>query len=231
MFDFLYTFWIEFLFRPVYNLVIFFYNISPGPNLGVALIGLAIFIRFLFLYFTLKGYQQDEKLSEYKPQIEKIEQESTLTPKEKIQKVSEVTRPLGINPVYSAIPLFAQIIFLGILYRIIQFELTSESYQHLYPFVAAPEKINIYFLGVDLTTTSITFAIIVAAILFLERVWEYKEKKEAAVAAFSQKWDPLIWPTGTFIILMVLPSAKAVFLASSIVFSIVIKGLYHLRKD
>ena len=106
MFEFI---WLELLFKPIFNLVVFFYNISPGPNFGLAIIGLAVFVRFIFLPFTLIGYKQDEKLLEFRPEIEKIEEDKNLTSREKIQKVGQLTKPLGINPIYSAVPLFAQI--------------------------------------------------------------------------------------------------------------------------
>lgn len=231
MFDFLYSIWLEFLFRPIFNLVVFTYNISPGPNLGLAIIGLAIFIRFIFLYFTLKGYKQDEKLAEHKPEIEKIEQDKTLTSREKIKKVSQLTKPLGINPIYSAIPVFAQVVFLGVLYQIIQGgRLTGENFDHLYSFVGNPETINTMFLGYDLTKSSLILSLVGAFALLVERIWEYREKKDVSIKTFSQKWDPLIWPLGTFIILMILPSAKAVFLSSSVLFSMAIKTIMHVRK-
>src|SRR4030066_1587199 len=120
MLEFINNAWTEALYRPIYNLVIFTYNLSPGPSFGLTIIGLAILIRFLFLYFTLLGYKHDEQLTEVKPQIEKIEEDKSLSSREKISKVSAITKPFGINPFLVSVPLFAQIIFLGVLYQIIQ---------------------------------------------------------------------------------------------------------------
>lgn len=228
MFEFI---WIEIFFKPIFNSVVFFYNISPGPNLGWAVIGLAIFVRFIFLPFTLIGYKQDEKLLELRPEIEKIEEDKSLTSKEKIQKVSQLTKPLGINPIYSAIPLFAQILVLGVLYQIIQGpNIINGNIEHLYPFIKNPGAVNVYFFGIDLTKSNILLSAITSFIFFLERVWEYREKKAVYLKTFSQKWDPLIWPIGTFIILLILPSAKAIFVACSVIFSMVIKAIIHSRR-
>ena len=227
MFEFI---WLELLFKPIFNLVVFFYNISPGPNFGLAIIGLAVFVRFIFLPFTLIGYKQDEKLLEFRPEIEKIEEDKNLTSREKIQKVGQLTKPLGINPIYSAIPLFAQIIVLGVLYQIIQgTSLISGSIHHVYQFIKTPETINTYFLGIDLTKSNLIFSTAASFVFFLERVWEYREKKAVSLKTTSQKWDPLIWPAGTFIILIVLPSAKSIFVISSVVFSLIIKAIIHRR--
>jgi membrane protein insertase Oxa1/YidC/SpoIIIJ len=224
MFDPIYTFWLEGLYKPIYNLVIFTYNITPGPSFGLAIIGLAILIRFIFLYFTLLGYKHDQQLAEVRPAIEKIEKDKTLTSKERIERVSTITKPIGINPFLTSLPLFAQVIFLGVLYQIIQGGIYRGGFDNLYSFVTKPTFINTQFLGFDLANPSILLALITAAFLLIERIWEYNQKKDIG-GSFAQKWDPLIWPAGTFIILLILPSAKAIFLMTSVAFSFIIKSI------
>jgi len=229
MFSFLDTFWSEILYKPIYNLVILTYNITPGPSFGIAIIGLAILIRFIFLYFTLIGYKHEEQLASVKPQMDSIQQDNTLTSKEKLIRVSNITNPLGINPLLASIPLFAQIIFLGVLYQIIQVGIYSGGYDNLYGFVHKPANMNTMFFGIDLAKTNLILAFTAAFILFLERIWEYNQKKDIG-KSFAQKWDPLIWPAGSFIILLILPSAKAVFLITSVAFTFIIKGIVHISK-
>jgi len=231
MLDLIQSFWTTFLYIPIYNLVVFAYNISPGPNFGLAIIGLAILIRFIFLPFTLLGYRHDQQLAEEKPLLEKIEQDKALSPREKFEKIGRITKPHGINPVITSLPIFAQLVFLGVLYQIIQVGLTSIGFHNLYSFVGAPNQINTSFLGFDLTHPSFILSVAASGTLFIERVWEYNEKKEAHLSTLSQKWDPLIIPAVGFIILMLLPSTKAVFAATSVVFSMVIKAIVHLRSS
>ena len=226
MFDPIFTFWLEVIYKPIFNLVIFTYNITPGPSFGLAVIGLAIFIRFVFLYFTLLGYKHDQQLATVKPVIDKVEKDKTLTSREKLVKVSAITKPIGINPFLSSLPLFSQVIFLGVLYRIIQGGIAPEGFANLYSFVSKPEFINMQFLGFDLANPSILLAIVTAAFLLIERIWEYNQKKDIDTS-FAAKWDPLIWPAGTFIILLILPSAKAIFLMTSVAFSFVIKSVIN----
>ncbi len=226
MFDPIYTFWLEVIYKPIFNLVIFTYNITPGPSFGLAVIGLAIFIRFVFLYFTLLGFKHDQQLSSVRPAIDKVEKDKTLTSREKIEKVSSITKPIGINPFLSSLPLFAQIIFLGVLYRIIQGGIDPEGFANLYSFVSKPEFINMQFFGFDLANPSILLAAAAGAFLLIERIWEYNQKKDTD-GSFAQKWDPLIWPAGTFIILLILPSAKAIFLMTSVTFSFIIKSIVN----
>jgi YidC/Oxa1 family membrane protein insertase len=229
MFDFVHSFWIEGIYKPIYNLVIFTYDLTPGPSFGLAVIGLAILIRFIFLYFTLLGYKHDQQLAQVKPAIEKIEKDKALTSREKIEKVSVITKPVGINPFLSSLPLFAQIVFLGVLYQIIQVGIYSDGFHNLYSFVSKPSFINTQFIGFDLANPSILLALVAALFLLIERVWEYNQKKDISTS-FSAKWDPLIWPAGTFIILLILPSAKAIFLMTSVAFSFIIKSIVQMGR-
>ena len=64
------------LYQPIYNLVIALYNFSPGPNLGWAIVMLAIIVRLIFLPLTLKGYKTDSLLEEIASQVRAIEEDS-----------------------------------------------------------------------------------------------------------------------------------------------------------
>ena len=232
MIDFFLNLWNVVLYQPVYNLVVITYNFSPGPSLGLAIIGIAILIRFVFLYFTLRGYEQDKILEKIKPEIDKIEEDSKLSAKEKYQKIASLTKPHGINPALESVPIFAQVIFLVGLYQILQVGIQASGYGNLYSFVKVPESINTMFLGFDLSSNFVLIPSLVAAgVMFLERLWEYNEKKSVGDQSLSQRWDPLILPALSFIILFVfLPSAKAVFVTTSVSFSLGIKAIMHLGK-
>lgn len=228
MVDFLFDIWNALIYQPVYNLVVITYNYTPGPSLGLAIIGIAILIRFVFLYFTLRGYQQDKLLEKVAPEIERIEEDTKLTSRERYQKVAELTKPHGINPFYESIPIFAQVIFLVALYQILQIGIQPSGYSNLYSFVQAPASINTKFLWFDLSDTLVLIpALVAATALLIERIWEYNERKTRGEQSLSQRWDPLILPVLSFIILMFLPSAKAVFVATSISFSLGVKAIMH----
>jgi membrane protein insertase Oxa1/YidC/SpoIIIJ len=229
MFDFFHLLWLEGLYKPIYNIVVFTYNLTPGPSFGLAVIGMAILIRFIFLYFTLLSYKHEQQLASVQPSIEKIEKDSLISSREKLQRISQITKPFGINPFLASLPLFAQIVFLGVLYQIIQVGIYSNGFGNLYSFVRSPDGINTVFLGFELANPSIILAVTTAVILLLERIWEYNQRKEIG-RSFAQKWDPLIWPAGTFIILLILPSAKAVFLITSVLFSFGVKSIVQLTR-
>jgi membrane protein insertase Oxa1/YidC/SpoIIIJ len=231
MIDFFINIWTLGVYQPAYNLVVFTYNFTPGPSLAAAIIGIAILIRFAFLYFTLRSHAQDKILEKVKPQIDRIEEDKYLTAKEKYIKIAEITKPYGINPFFESIPVFVQLVFLIALYQILQFGINPSGYDNLYGFVNPPESINTSFFWFDMKDTFVLVpSLIVAGLMFIERTIEYNEKKAVGLQSLSQKWDPLILPAITFIILLFLPSAKAVFVGTSLTFSLAIMLIMRLSK-
>lgn len=231
MIDFFINIWTIGIYQPVYNTVVFTYSLTPGPSLALAIMGIAVLIRFVFLPFTLRSHEQEKILEKVKPELDRIEEDKYLSAREKYNKVAEVTRPYGINPFLESIPIFVQVIFLIALFQILQFGVDPSGYHNLYSFVTPPESINTSFFWFEMQDTFVVVpALVAAGLMFLDRTVEYNTKKEAGLESLSQKWDPLILPAITFIILLFLPSAKAVFIATSLTFSLAIVVIMRLAK-
>src|SRR3990167_7611028 len=110
----------EVFYRPVYNLVVFVYNFTPGPNLGWTIIGLAVFIRLIFLYFTLRGYQTDKVYNQLEPIVHQIEKDNSLTSAGRRAEIIKLLKKHDINPYSEIVGVFAQFLFLLILYFVLQ---------------------------------------------------------------------------------------------------------------
>ncbi len=225
MLDFI---WTELFYRPLYNIVIFTYNLTPGPNLGWAIISLAIFIRLLFLYFSIRGYKTDAILESLAPQISAIENDSILTGKQKRDQITLLLKGKAIDPMAEIWAVLAQLIFLIGLYQVIQNGFGEKQTDLLYSFVQHPEQFNSEFYGFDLVQTNGLLSAIAAGILFLELVLEYNSKKDIPRSTVSEKWFPLLLPIFTFILLVILPATKALFIITSVLFSLILRGVITL---
>ncbi len=53
--ELLHFIWVDLLYRPVYNLVIFTYQTLPGHDMGLTIIYLALLVRILLLPASLSG--------------------------------------------------------------------------------------------------------------------------------------------------------------------------------
>jgi membrane protein insertase Oxa1/YidC/SpoIIIJ len=220
------------LYQPVYNLVIALYNFSPGPNLGWAIVMLSIIVRLLFLPLTLKGYKTDKLLEDTAGQIRAVENEGSLDSREKRSKITEILRSKGINPVSEIVSLLGQMLFLLILFQIVQNGITPSGYDKLYSFVSPPHgDLDTTFIGnIVVSHPNFLYSIVAAGLLFIEQIWEYEAKKNIPEATFSERWYPLLLAAFTFIILIILPATKALFFIVSILFSMGIRLMFTLGR-
>lgn len=219
--------WTELFYRPLYNLVIFAYNLTPGPNLGWAIISLAVFIRLLFLYFSIKGYKTDAILESLAPQLKEAEEAQGLSPRERRDRISAILKGKSIDPWAEIWAVLAQVLFLIGLYQIIQ-NFGKNQTHLLYSFIYHPTVFNSDFFGFDLVHTSVFLSFLAAAIFFVELVIEYNSKKDIPRSTVSEKWYPLLIPIFTFLLLVILPATKAVFIITSVLFSLILRGVITL---
>lgn len=223
--------WIEVLYRPIYNLLIFVYNFTPGPSMGWAIIAIAIFIRVAFLHFTLRGFKTDLILESVSPYFKKIEEEEKHNPKERRKRITQLLKGKDINVYSEVYTILAQFLFLIVLYQVFQVGLKFEGRELLYDFVPHPKVFFTTFAGIDLARGSFILSFSAAFILFLEQVWEYNAKKNIKRIKFSEKWFPLLLGVVTYILLSVLPSAKALFILVSVLFSILLRLVITISRS
>ncbi len=191
---------------------------------------LAVIVRLIFLYFTLKGYQTDAKLKGVSNQILGIEKDNNLDSREKRHQITSLMRSNGINPLVEIYSVIGQLAFIGILYQIVQYGIHPEGFKQLYSFIPNPGQVNTIFFGFDVSRPSFLLSALAGGILFVEQLWEYEDKKDIPEATFSSKWYPLLLPIGTFILLVFLPATKAVFVITSIIFSLGIRLMITLGR-
>lgn len=222
--------WQEILYRPIYNLFIFVYQYTPGPNVGWAVIGLSILIRVLFLNSTFRGYKTDVIVESIEPYLEKIEEEEKYDNRERRRRITELLKGKDINLYHEFYVIMAQVIFLIILYSVFQHGFSPDGMKLLYPVVKHPSVINTMFFGFDLAKPSPILSLVASLSLFIQLVWEYNSKKNLVRIRFSEKWFPLLLSLFTYILLVILPSAKSLFILTSVLFTLILKVIIVASK-
>lgn len=215
--------WSEILYKPFFNLLIFLYAFSPGPNLGWAIAILSVLVRLLFLPLSIKGYRTDTILDSLAPQIKVIEESEKLTSKEKRSELSRLVKSRNIDLYAEIWSLLGQVAFIVILYQVVQTGIKPVRLEDLYSFTPHPSAINAEFFGTDILHPSAFWSTVASVVLFLELLWEYTSKKSLSYGRFSERWLPLLFPVFTFILLMMLPATKAIFILASVIFSLVLR--------
>jgi YidC/Oxa1 family membrane protein insertase len=160
------------IYQPLYNILVFLYNIVPGKDFGISIILITIFLRTILIPLYKKQIESQKKLQELQPKIKAL-QEKTKGDKEKQTKeLMELYKEHKTNPFSGCLPLIVQLIFLIAIYRILinisDAGLIVDTKQ-LYSFVKDPGKISQLFIGiVDLTKPSIVIAAAAAIAQFFQ---------------------------------------------------------------
>ena len=63
----------EIIYRPVYNLLVFVYEILPGADFGIAIVLVTIFIKFLLVPLSKKQIESQKKMQALQPKIKEIQ--------------------------------------------------------------------------------------------------------------------------------------------------------------
>ena len=141
------TFYNEILYRPIFNVLVFLYNIIPGHDFGVAIILLTILILGILFPLSYKLIKSRQALSVIQPKIKEI-QKKYKTKEEQSRELMKIYKEHNINPVSGCLPILIQLPILMALYRVLMNVLQPGSLSALYPFIENPGTINSLFFGV-----------------------------------------------------------------------------------
>ena len=147
------NFYHEFLFRPLLNLLVFFYNIFG--DLGFAIIALTIVVRLILYPIAKKSLQHQKSMKEIQPKIKALQEKHKGGDKEKLTaEMMELYKEHNFNPASGCLPMIVQLVILITLYQVFMGGLNLDSNQ-IYSFISHPEHVNTNFLGLlDLSQKS-----------------------------------------------------------------------------
>jgi YidC/Oxa1 family membrane protein insertase len=155
--------------QPLFNLLIWLYNVLPGQDIGFAIIILTVIVKAILYPFTVMQIKQQRALQELQPKIDEIRERLKENKEEQGKELMALYAKEKVNPAASCLPLLIQLpIFIG-LYQALSRGLHTLNFDLLYGFVAHPNVINTTFLGsIDLTKPSYVLAIVAALIQFVQ---------------------------------------------------------------
>src|SRR3989344_4198941 len=109
----------EILYRPIFNLLAFLYDIIPGNDLGVAIIILTLFIKFVFLPLSLKVVRSQKEMQVIQPKIKEIQEKFKNNKQAQAQATMELYKEHNVNPLSGCFPLLVQLPILIAVYRVL----------------------------------------------------------------------------------------------------------------
>jgi YidC/Oxa1 family membrane protein insertase len=231
LFSLLYT---EFLFRPLFNLLVGITSFLPTHNVGVSILIVTFIVRLILLPPSIhqaKAMQNNQaKMGNVKKEIKKINEKYKNNQAKKSEATMALYKEAGINPASGCLPLLIQLPILIALYRVFLTGMGPETNSYLYAFVSRPEAINMSFINIDLAQSSLVLALIAGAFQFvLMRMaspsspppTSSANDQSAAMMTSMQKNMAYLFPVMTVFISMQLPAALALYWAASTIFGVV----------
>lgn len=222
-----------FLFQPIFNLLVFLYNLIPGADIGFAIIALTILIKLLLSPLMHSSLKSQKALQQIQPKIEELKALHKEDKEALAKAMMELYQKEKVNPLSSCLPVLIQLPILIALYRVLLSGLHPEALSDLYPFIHNPGTINHIFLGiVDLSKANIYLAVLAGIFQFWQtkmmigkqppkQVRGTEGAKDESVLASMNTSMQYFMPVITVVIGSSLPGGLTLYWVTVTVFSIV----------
>lgn len=218
------SWFITYFYQPFFNALVGIYwvlsQISMDlADMGIAVIIFSIIIRILTLPLTLSSERSEKEKNKIVKKVEELKKQYAHEPiilKSKIKKTLQANR---ITVISSIINMTIQIGIIIMLYRIFTTGLSGKDFYLLYDFMPNIERVNLIFLGkFDLTHTSSTLNLIQSGMIFVVELL-IAIRSPIPLSKRDVALMQVVLPIGSFLIFMLLPAGKKLFIITSLTFS------------
>ena len=101
--------WHTFFFDPVYNGLVFFIDIIPGGDVGLAIIATVIVVKTILLPLSIKAAKTQRVMREIEPKLREIKETHKDNREAQALAMMTVYREAGMNPFASLFLILLQI--------------------------------------------------------------------------------------------------------------------------
>lgn len=163
--------WHNFFLDPVYNGLVFFIDVIPGGDVGLAIILTTIIVKVILLPLSVKAAKTQVAMREIEPKLKEIK-EKIADKQEQARATMDLYKEAGVNPFASIVQLFIQIPIIIALYLSVSrgggVPLPDINIELLYSFVPNPETVSMLFFGLmDIAQKSLPLAFLAGFTQFI----------------------------------------------------------------
>lgn len=223
------SFFTAVFYQPIFNLLVWLYNVLPGQDIGLAIIVLTFLIKLVLYPLTHVQIKQQRAMQGLQPKIDEIRNRLKDDKEGQAKELMELYKRDKVNPAAGCWPLLIQLPVFIALYRALSAGLAGKGLDLLYPFIATPAHINTIFLGVfDLIKPNYVLAIVAALVQFFQtrqilkppaatvaappsEVAGTEGSKDESMAAIMNKQMTYIMPVMTAVIGFSLPGGLTLY--------------------
>ena len=214
-------------FEPLLNILIFLYNTIAFEDLGLAIILLTLFVRFVLYPVFHKSVRHQAIMQRLQPQVKKIQDQYPTSKQKQGEAMMALYRENKVNPFSGILLLIVQLPILIALFQIFRNILDPATLDAVYSFVQTPLHINTNFLGSELIPLEERNIVIVALAAltqyFQGRLSLPKIEKSRTLTQAEKVGRQMVYiaPGMTLVILYNLPAAIGLYWLTTALFSIV----------
>jgi len=222
----------EVIYRPLLNLLVFFYNIIPGHDIGIVIVALTIFIRLLLAPSFHKSLKSQKAMNDLQPKLNEMREKHKNDREAQAKAMMDLYREHKINPFSSCLPLLIQLPILIGLYQVFRNALGGQQLTGLYSFVRYPGVIDPYFLGfINLSVPNLALGVVAGIAQFWQsKLMMPKSQPGTDVTTRAlQMQTTYILPLFSVIIALKLPAGLPLYWIITTVFAIA-QQYYIMRK-
>jgi YidC/Oxa1 family membrane protein insertase len=221
------TLYNDIIYRPLLNLLVFFYNIVPGHDIGVVIILVTVVIRLLLAPSFHKSLKSQKAMNDLQPKLNDLREKHKDNKEAQAKAMMELYKEHKINPLSSCLPLLLQLPILIGLYQVFRVALNSKIEIHtrlagLYSFVRVPQSISPYFLRfLDLSQPSISLGVIAGLAQFWQsKLMMPKTAGQDATMKAMQLQTTYVLPVISMIIAIKLPAGLPLYWIVTTLFAV-----------
>lgn len=158
-----------FVYNPIYNALVYFVDIVPGHDVGIAVIIVTVLVRILLVPLSRKAIKAQMDMKRVAPEIEEIKKRYKEKPEEQGRAIFALYRERGVSPFAGILLLLIQLpILLGLYFVFARAGLPAVNTEILYSFVPAPADVDMAFLGlIDMASGSLVLALLAGVSQFV----------------------------------------------------------------
>jgi len=229
------------LYEPFLNLLVFFYNIIPGHDLGISIIFLTLSIKLLLLPLSMKAVKGQKELKELQPKLDEIKKKYAKDKEKQTKAIMNLYKENKVNPFSSCLPLLIQLPILIAVFQVFRTGLTAVDLP-VYSFIHNPGVLNTMGFGfLALGVPNIFLAVITGIAQYIQasmlsgtNLPKSVDKKEGAkdegMMTTMNKQMKFMMPVMTIVIGSTLPSGLMIYWLIGIVFTILEQKIIFKRK-
>lgn len=225
----------ELLFRPLFNVTVFLYNVLPWNDFGLAIIVLTLIIKLIFYPLTRKSLKSQKKMSELNPKLQQLKDKYKDNQKAQSEAILALYKENNINPVAGCLPLLIQIPILIGLYQAFIVGLKPESLGLLYGFIENPGAINQVSLGfINIASKMPVLALLAGGLQYVQSMKSSAQLKNSGGSKEMKALNAQMlyfFPVMIVIIGWNLPAGLLLYWLATTAFSIVEMNLAYKKND